>query len=166
MRTPTDRDLARHRRSIQRTLSKHFETPTVEWALRVVETELFRYQAAHEFRYQLWTADRLHALKASGVRPLHVLQRVVECYALRGDDECGTTFPNQRCWLSFLARKVLRLKHGKLLAHSNAARLANAGELIAEVLGKFAAATLMQMDKDSAERASFDAACNTFASEE
>jgi hypothetical protein len=131
--------------------------------LRAVENELFCYQAAHEFRFQLWTADRLHALKDAGVRPLQVLQRVVECYALRREDERGTTFANQRCWYAFIARKVLRLKHGKLLANSNAARLAHAGQLIAEVLGKFAVATLMQMDRDQVERHSFDAACNDFA---
>ena len=158
MRTPTDADLARHRRSIQRTLSRHFETPTVLWAVRAVQTELFSYRPCQDFTYQTWIYDRMNHLRDAGATPLAILQRVLECYALRRDDG-DRTFPNRRTWLAFLARKVLRLRKGVLPDHSSAFRLAHLGNLIEEVFSKFATATLIRMDKDQAERAAFDASC-------
>jgi hypothetical protein len=67
------------------------------------------------------------------------------------------TFPNQKIWRVFLARKVLLLKRGVLSEHSSAYRLAFLGQLIEETLARFAAVTLKRMDKDEAERAAFDA---------
>ena len=161
MRTPTDRDLARHRRRIQRTLSRHFESPTVAWALRAVETEMYTYRPTQGFSQQLWTSDRMQALKGAHVAPIEILQRVVECYALRRD-EGDRVFPNQKTWLAFLARKVLRLRRGILLANSNCWQLKFCGALIEETLGRFATATLIRMDADVAERAAFDASCEGF----
>jgi hypothetical protein len=162
MRTPTDRDLARHRRQIQRTLSRHFETATVQWALHAVQTDLFAYRPTHDHTQQLWTSARVRHLKDAGATPLQILQRVLECFALRRDDG-DVTFPNRRTWLTFLARKVLLLKRGVLPEHSTAHRLAYLGNLIEETLGRFATATLLRMEKDQAERAAFDASCEGFA---
>jgi hypothetical protein len=158
MRTPTDRDLARHRRRIQRTLSRHFEEASVQWALRAVELELFSYRPTQGFTQQVWTSDRMQALKAAHAAPIEILQRVCECYALRRD-EGDRVFPNQKAWQAFVARKVLRIKRGVLLANSNAWQLKYCGQLIDETLGRFATAALLRMDKDQAERATFDASC-------
>jgi hypothetical protein len=162
MRTPKDADLARNRRSIQRTLSRHFETPTVTWAIRQVELELFRYQPTNGTTCQLWTHSQVNRLRDAGAKPLEILQRILECYALRHDDDYGSTFPNRRTWLAFLARKVLLLKRGVLPEHSSAYRLAHLGALIEETFSKFATATLIRMDRDQGERAAFDVACAEF----
>jgi hypothetical protein len=162
MRTPKDADLARHRRAISRTLSRHHETPTVQWALRAVQTELFSYQPTHGFTYQTWIYHRVNHLRDAGATPLAILQRVLECYALRRDDG-DRPFPNRRTWLVFLARKVLLLKRGVLPNHSSAFRLAHLGNLIEEVFSKFATATLIRTDADVAERAAFDASCEDLA---
>jgi hypothetical protein len=87
-----------------------------------------------------------------------VVQRVVECYALRRDDD-GYTFKTPKTFFAFLARKVLRLKRDGLLANSNAWQLAHVGGIIDGALGKFATAALMRMDKDQAEHDTFNASC-------
>ena len=162
MRTPKDADLARNRRNIQRTLSRHFESPSVKWALRAVETDLFRYQPTHGWTQQTWTHAQVNRLREAGAKPLEILQRILECYALRREDDYGDTFPNRRAWLAFLARKVLLLKRGVLPEHSSAFRLAHLGDLIEDSFAKFATATLIRMDLDRAERAAFDASCENF----
>jgi len=162
-RTPSDRDLARHRQSIERTLRLHHKSATVAWAVATVKRELFNYVALQGFSEQLWAEARLSALRDRGCTPLELIQRVVECYALRRDDD-GYTFKTPKAFLAFLARKVLRLKHGKLLANSNAWQLAHVGGIIDGAVGKFATATLMRMDKDREQRKQFDQAAEALAS--
>jgi hypothetical protein len=134
----------------------------VQWALRAVELELFRYRPTHGFTQQLWTSERMQAMKDAHVEPIEILQRVCECYALRRD-EGDLVFPTTKVWMAFLARKVLRMRRGILLANSNAWQLKFCGALIDETLGRFATATLIRMNADQAERAAFDASCETFA---
>jgi hypothetical protein len=163
MRTPKDADLARFRRNIQRTLSRYHDEPTVQWALRQVELEVFRYQPTSDTTCQRWTHSQVNRLRDAGAKPLEILQRILECYALRRDDDYGHTFPNRRTWLTFLARKVLLLKRGVLPEHSSAYRLAHLGNLIEETFSKFATATLIRMDANKADRGAFDASCENFA---
>jgi hypothetical protein len=104
MRTPSDRDLARHREAIHRFLRRHRDAAPVQWAVAVVERELFGYHGAYGFSYELWTEQRFGALKDAGATPMEVLQRVIECYALRRDDS-DRTFPSANAFSAFLARK-------------------------------------------------------------
>jgi hypothetical protein len=163
MRTPRDRDLARHRGSIERTLRLHHGEAAVTWAITTVERELFNYAALQGFSSQQWAQSRFNGLRDKGCKPMAVLQRVVECYALRRDDD-GYTFKTPKVFLAFLARKVLRLKRDGLLANSNAWQLAHVGGIIDGALSKFAHATLLRMDKDREQRAQFDQAAEALAS--
>ena len=156
-RTPSDRDLARHRGAIERTLRLHHSEAAVAWAITTVERELFGYVALQGFGYQLWAQERFSAMRDRGCTPMQLLARVIECYALRRD-EGEYIFKRPKAFLAFLARKVLRLKHGKLLANSNAAQLAHFGGIIDGALSKFAHATLLRMDKDREQREQFDQA--------
>jgi hypothetical protein len=162
MRTPSDRDLARHREAIHRFLRRHRDAAPVQWAVAVVERELFGYHGAYGFSYELWTEQRFGALKDAGATPMEVLQRVIECYALRRDDS-DRTFPSANAFSAFLARKVLRLRRGVLLANSNAARLITCGCEIEHQLGRFTLATLMRMEQEREVRAATDRELNAWA---
>lgn len=157
MRTPRDRDLARHRSAIERTLRLHHSDAAVTWALATVEREVFGYVALQGFSRQLWAQHRFSALKEKGCKPMQLLQRLVECYALRRDDD-GYVFKTPKSFLAFLARKVLRIKDGCLMANPNAYQLSHCGGILDDALGRFATATLMRMDKDREERKLFDQA--------
>ena len=163
MRTPRDKDLARHRESIERTLRLHHSSATVAWAIATVERELFNYVALQGFSQQLWAQSRFNGLRDKGCKPMAVIQRVIECYALRRD-EGEYIFKTPKVFLAFLARKVLRLKRDGLLANSNAWQLAHVGGIIDGALSKFAHATLLRMDKDREERKQFDQAAEVLAS--
>ena len=162
MRTPSDRELARHREAIHRFLRGHRDDAPVQWAVAVVERELFGYRAVHGFGYELWTEQRLGSLKNAGALPMEVLQRVLECYALR-QDESDRTFPSPNTFSAFVARKVLRIKRGVLLANSNAARLISCGREIEHQLERFALAALWRMKQEREVREATDKELNEWA---
>jgi hypothetical protein len=162
-RTPRDRDLARHRESISRTLRLHHASAPVTWAITTVERELFGFVALEGFSYQLWAQARFSALRDKGCKPMQLIQRVTECYALR-QSEGEHTFRTEKVFMAFLARKVLRIKDGCLTANSNAWQLAHCGRIIHEALGRFAVAVLFRMDRDREQRKQFDQAAESLAS--
>lgn len=162
MRTPKDRDLARHRDAIERTLRLHHGEPAIAWAVATVEREIFGYVSLQGFSYQLWAQHRFNMLRDKGCKPMQLLQRLLECYALRRDDG-GYIFKTPKTWQAFLARKVLRIKDGCLQANVNAYQLAHCGGILDAALGTFATATLIRMDRDEAEWVQFKAACEQLA---
>ena len=164
MYVPTVTDLKKYRAPVQRALSRHFDSPTMRWALRALERDLLNYRATNGYGYEVWTEARMQALKASEVKPLVLLQRLCECYALYRE-EGHRLFPTPKTWFAWLARRILTTPRRCIVpTTSGATQLKACGQVIEDVLGRFARATLMRMDKDEAERLEFRKSCEALAS--
>jgi hypothetical protein len=161
MKLPPITELKPYRATIARTLSKHSASPTVAWAQKAV-TELLNYRATQGYTTELWTEARMASLKATGVRPMVLLQRLVELYALQRDRP--NLFANPKVWFAFLGRRFLTIGRQRIVPPtSGAVHLRHAGQVIEDVLGSFARATLMRMDRDAEADKASRKALNDFA---